>query len=116
MRPRTPCSAVAIVRLLHHPAGERRVQRRERQRAIAEDLDQLSAHPEQQHRPELRIRAAADDQLVAVPADHRLDRHALEVLGAGLRGDRVPDRLECLANRLGVPEVEDARRRRRSCG
>ena len=52
--------------LLHHPARQRGVQRRQRQRAVLEDLDQLSAGAEQQHRAELRIEAAADDQLVAV--------------------------------------------------
>ena len=39
---------------------------------------------EQQHRAELRIEAAAEDELVAVELDHRLDGDALEVLGAGL--------------------------------
>ena len=50
--------------------------------AVLEELDELAAHPEQEHRPELRIDRRAEDQLVAGPVHHRLDRHALEVLGA----------------------------------
>ena len=71
-------------RLLDQAPRERRVERRQGQRPVAEHLDELAAHPEQEDRAELRIRAAADDQLVAGPVDHRLDRDALEVLGADL--------------------------------
>ena len=52
--------------LLHHPPGERRVQRRQGQRAVLEHFDELPAGAEQQHRAELRVEAAAEDQLVAV--------------------------------------------------
>ena len=76
--------------LLHHAPGQRGVQRRQRQRAVLEDFDQLAAGAEQQHRAELRVEAAAEDQLVAVELDHRLHGDALEVLGAGLLGDRTP--------------------------
>ena len=47
---------------------QRGVQRRQGQRAVVEDLDELAAGAEQQHRAELRVDAAADDQLVAVAA------------------------------------------------
>ena len=50
-------------RALHHPARQRRRQGREAERAVAEHLDELAAEPEQQHRPELGIDAAADDEL-----------------------------------------------------
>ena len=54
--------------LLHHAPRQRGVQRRQAERAVLEDLDQLAAGAEQQHRAELRIEAAADDQLVGVLA------------------------------------------------
>ena len=54
--------------LLHHAARQRGVERRQRQRAVLEDFHQLAAGAEQQHRPELRIEAGADDQLVGVLA------------------------------------------------
>ena len=54
--------------LLHHPPGQGRVQRRQGQRAVLEDLDELAARAEEQDRAELRVEAAADDQLVAVAA------------------------------------------------
>ena len=76
--------------LLHQAQRQRGVQRRQRQRAVFEDFHQLSAGAEQQHRAELRIEAAADDQLVAIKLDHRLHGHALEMLGAGLFRDRLP--------------------------
>ena len=82
-RPRTPFERREDPGLLHHPPGQRRVQRRQGQRAVLEDLDELAAGAEEQHRAELRVEAAADDQLVAVEPDHRLDGHALEVPGAG---------------------------------
>ena len=81
-RPRTPLSAVIDLGLLHHPAGQRGIERRQGQRAVLEDLDELAAGAEQEHRAELRVEAAADDQLVAVELDHRLHGHALEMLGA----------------------------------
>ena len=80
MRPRTPLQRGVDPGLLHHPPGQRGVQRRQRQRAVLEDLDELAAGAEEQDRAELRVEAAADDQLVAVELDHRLDGHALEVL------------------------------------
>ena len=56
---------------------------------VLEHLDELAAHAEQEHRPELRVNAAAEDDLVAVAQlDHLLDGDALEMLGALLLGDR----------------------------
>ena len=95
--------------LLHHPARERRRERRQAERAVAEHLDELAAEPEEEHRPELRIDAAADDELVAGALDHRLDRDALEVLGAVRRGHRGLDR------RVGLADGRrDAARSRRT--
>ena len=43
------------LRLLDEVSGEGHVERRQRERAVLEHLDQLAAHPEQEDRPELRI-------------------------------------------------------------
>ena len=53
---------------LHHPPGQGGVQRRQGQRAVLEDFHQLSAGAEQQDGAELRVEAAADDELIAVAA------------------------------------------------
>ena len=56
---------------------------------VLEHLDELAAHAEQEHRAELRVNAAAQDDLVAVAQlDHLLDGDALEVLRALLLGAR----------------------------
>ena len=41
--------------LFHHAARERRVERRQAQRAVLQDLDQLTAGAKEQHRAELRV-------------------------------------------------------------
>ena len=51
LRPRTPLSACKIPVLFHHPPRQRRVERRQAKRAVPEDLDELPARAEQQHRP-----------------------------------------------------------------
>jgi len=94
------------LRLLHHPPGQGRVERRQGQREILEDLDELTAGAEQEHRSELRIETAADDDLVAVELDHGLDADTLEVLGAralanrrldpAYWGDRSPEEADIL--------------------
>src|SRR5579884_2735862 len=46
---------------------------------VIKDLDELSSGTEQQHRPELRIDAASDDQLVGVLCvNHALHRNSVE--------------------------------------
>src|SRR5215204_2465534 len=65
----------------HHPPGERGCQRREGEGPVPVHLDQRAAGPEEQDRTELRVQAAADDQLIAVETDHLLDGAAAEVLG-----------------------------------
>ena len=65
-RPRTPLQRGEDPGLLHHPPRQGGVERRQGQRAVLEDLDELAAGAEEQHRAELRVEAAADDQLVAV--------------------------------------------------
>ena len=85
--PRTPFERGVDLGPLHHAACQRRGQRRQAQRAVLEDLHERAAEAEQQHRAELRIDAAAEDELVAVAVDHGLDGDALEVGGAVLLGD-----------------------------
>ena len=79
------------VGLLHHPPRQGRVERRQGERAVLVDLDELAPRAEQEDRAELRVEAAADDDLVAVAADHRLDGHALDVPGSDLPAHRVVD-------------------------
>ncbi len=90
---------------LHHPQRQGRVEGRERQRAVLEDLHQLPAHTEQQHRPELRVDARSDDDLVACPLDHRLHRHALDVGGARAFAYRFLDGPVGRAHLLLIREV-----------
>ena len=59
-------------------AGERGGQRREGEGPVPVHLDQRAAGAEEQDGPELRVQAAADDQLVAVEADHLLDGGAVK--------------------------------------
>ena len=92
--------------LLHHAPRQRRVERRQTERAVLEDFDQRAAGAEQQDRPELRVDAAADDQLVAVELDHRLDGDALEMLRADFLADRRLDALEGGAHGVGVAQIE----------
>ena len=91
---------------LHHPPRQRRVQRRQGQRAVPDQFDLLPARAEQEHRAELRIGAATDDELVAVELDHRLDGHAQEVLGADALAYGLLDRAIAAAHRLGIGQVE----------
>ncbi len=65
--------------LLHHAPGQRGVQRRQRQRAVLEDLHQLASGAEQQHRAELRVERRAEDQFVALLLGKGLHRHSLEM-------------------------------------
>src|SRR5215208_2876695 len=65
----------------HHSPGERGGQWREGECPVPVHLDQRTAGPEEQDGTELRVQAAADDQLVTVEADHPLDGGAAEVLG-----------------------------------
>ena len=89
---------------LHHAASQRRRERRQAEGAVLEDLDELAAEAEEQDGPELGVDAAADDELVAVPVDHRLHRDALEVPGAMLlrrRPARCPRRPSRTASASG---------------
>ena len=79
--------------------GEREIERRQRERAVVDDLDRLAAAPEHDDRAEGRILGEADDQLACVRAhDHRMNgdavetslRHHLRNMGehsTGCRGD-----------------------------
>ena len=92
--------------VLHHPPRQRRVQGRQAQRAVPDQFDLLSARAEQEHRAELRIGAATEDELVAVMLDHRLDGHAQKVLGADALAHGLLDRAIGAAHRLGIKQVE----------
>ena len=92
---------------LHHAPGQGGVERRQGQGLVLEHLHELAAHAEQQHRPKLRVNAAAQDDLVAVgQLDHLLHRDALEVLGALLLGHGGLDVVEGLAHIGFVLEVQ----------
>ena len=71
---------------------------------------------EQQHRAELRVDAAAEDQFVAVELDHRLHGDALEVLARPPSGRHgVSNRVERACAPRRRPAGSTARRPRRSC-
>ena len=91
---------------LHHAARQRRVERRQPQGTVLVDLDQRPARSKEQHRPELRVDARAEDQLVPSQTHHLLDSDALEGLGFAGGGDAGANRLERTADRGGVEEVE----------
>ena len=103
--------------LLHQPPGERGVQRRQAQGAILEHFDELAAEAEEQHRAELRIEAAADDELVGV---------ASSIMGwtvtpwkcsaPAFARDGFADVVEGVARPLRRSRDSASRRRRRSCG
>ena len=82
LRPRTPSSAVSFfVRSIIRCASVVLSGGTANARSL-EDFDELPARAEEQHRAELRIEAAAEDQFVAVGADHRLHGHALRKCAA----------------------------------
>ena len=56
------------LRPFDEPAGQRAIERRQPQAPILEHLDEYAAGAEQNHRPELRIDRAADDQFIALRA------------------------------------------------
>ena len=99
-------------RLGDRAAGQRHVERRQRQRAVAKHLDQLAARPEQQHRAELGIERAAQDQLVAVATiDRGLHRHAQEMRRRRpwrSRWPRSAGRRRARVGLVGQPELHAA--------
>src|SRR5205823_4366283 len=94
------------LRLLHHAPGQRGVERRQRERPVFEDFDKLSTGAEQEHRAELRIQTAADDNLVAFALDHRLHRDSLEVLRAHFLRNRRLNRAPGAAHRALTREIQ----------
>ncbi len=90
-----------------HPARERGVQRRQRERAIFEHFDQLPAGAEQQHGTKLRIDARTDDKFVPVGQfNHRLDGHALKMLRTHFIAHRFVDRAPRAAHIVRVGKVQ----------
>ena len=103
-RPRDP-------RLVDEPARQRHRQRRQRQRPVAQHLDQLAPGAEHQHRSELPIDGAPQDQLVARAAiDHRLHGHAEKAALPTLRDGRRLDVIERARHRglVRQPELDAA--------
>ncbi len=62
--------------------------------------------PNNKHRPELRVNAAADDQFVAVQFDHRLHRHAEKMFLARLFRHGAFDRLPRPPHRRRIAQVQ----------
>ena len=91
--------------LLHHAAGERRVQWRQREGAVFENFHQLAAGAEEQDRPELCVDAAAQNQFVAFELQHGLHGHAEEVSLSGLLMDGGLNRSISVANGGLVAQV-----------
>ena len=102
--------------LLHHPAGQGAIERRQAEGAILDDLDQLATRAEEKNRAELGVEAAADDQLITVERDHRLNTDPLEMLGTGAAADRRLDGVESTSDAPPHRECRAPRRQRPSCG
>src|SRR5262245_42157247 len=66
--------------LFYHSTRQSGVQRRQGKGTVLEDLHQLPASTKEQHWAELRVRAAANNQLVSVHIHHRLHGYAKEML------------------------------------
>ena len=88
--------------MLHEAGRQRRVQGRKSERAVAVDLDELAAGAEEYDRSELRIDGAAEDEFVALGADHGLDRYAFERGRARFCGDGSFNRLVRVAYLLFI--------------
>src|SRR6185369_8351488 len=105
-------SADALKRLvnlgsLDHTPRQSSIERRETESFVLEDLDQLTAHAEEQDRAELRIDAAAQDQLIAIAElDHFLNGDALEMLGAFFLGHRGSNVIKSLADIAFILEIQ----------
>ena len=62
--------------------------------------------PKRRTGPNCGVQAAADDQLVAVELDHRLDTHAQEMLAAAVVGDRRSRSLDRLGGHSPSRQIE----------
>ncbi len=100
--------------LFHQALCERGIQWRQRKSVVAEHLDQLPTCAEQDHGPKLRVNTAAEDQLVSLQLDHRLDGHALKTRGAGFLANRSFDLPVCGPDGLVIFQVSASRRPHRS--
>src|SRR5262245_16228263 len=92
--------------LLHHPSSQCRVQRGQTEPPVLEDFCKPAAETEQEYRTELWIKAAADDNLIAIEIDHRLHTNSLKMAWAGLSSDRRLDGVKCVSNGACVIEIE----------
>lgn len=98
--------ALKIWVCFHQALSQRDIQRRKGQRTVPVDFDELAARAEQQHRPELRIYTTVQDQFVAFQLDHRLYRHAAELVPAHPFRNRGLDGLIRLADRSFILQVK----------
>ena len=88
---------VGHARTLDHVMRQREIERRQRERAVVDDLDRLAAPPEHDDRTEGRIVGKACDQFARMrAANHRMHGHALD---ARLR-NFAPDARHHLARRF----------------
>src|SRR5208282_3472115 len=81
-------------------------ERRESERAVAIHFDKLSTRSEQEHGPELRVHAAAQDELVSFRPHHRLNRDSEKACRARLCRNGSLDGLKCLPDRIFVKKVQ----------
>ena len=82
------------------------IERRQTERSVFEYLDKLASRAKEKDRTELRVQAAANDQLVAIELDHGLDAHPLEMLTTTVARDTGGDRLISLAHGVLAGHVE----------
>jgi hypothetical protein len=121
----------------HQLAGEHAIERRQRDRAVGDDLDRRAAVAEQQHRPEQGVDAGADDQLLgewsahhlldgeagqprlrargANPRQHLLGGEANVALVAKVEGNASDIRLVTDVGREDLQHDRMAKLRRRAC-
>ena len=89
------------------PARKLEIERRQRQRLVADDLDRHSPLPERDHRTEGRIVGHADDELARLGAhDHRKNGNAIDAR-VGLGRSRAVENVRCRRAHGGfIAEVE----------
>ena len=109
-RPRKPPSSRPTRVRSTSSAASPGVERRQRHRGVAEDLDSDPAGPEQDHRPEDRVAPEAQDQLLRLrPPHHRLQHEAVDPRLRRRRPHPFRDRPRGRLRRRGRGDVEDDR-------
>src|SRR5665213_2641167 len=93
-------------RAFHHAPRERGVQRRQTERAVLINFDELAAGAEQQHWSKLLVNAASNNQFITFQLDHRLHGDAEKMFLANFFGDGRFNRLPRLADGGGRAQVQ----------